>query len=137
MVRKRTVAAAAVLCLLAACAATGVRVTDEQVSALKVGETTEAQAVQALGAPTMRMRLGDGTTMLMYSYAEISVRPATFIPIVGPLVGGSDMRTNSVTLSFDSAGKLKTSTSTTSATGTSTGLAAGVAPTQPTQQPRQ
>ncbi len=137
MMMLKRAAGAALLCLLAACAATGVKVTDEQVSALKVGEATEAQAIQALGSPTMRMRLQDGTTMLMYSYVESVVRPATFIPIVGAFAGGADMRTNSVTLRFGQDGKLVATTSAESAHGSGTGLAAGTVNTQPTQQPRQ
>lgn len=133
----RAAAGAALLCLLAACAATGVKVTDEQLSALKVGESTEAQVVQQFGNPTMRMRLQDGTTMVMYSYHEHVTRPETFIPIVGGLVGGADMRSNSVTLRFGRDGKLLTTSSSQMAFGTGLGAAAGAVNTQPTQQPRQ
>lgn len=132
----RTITGVALLAL-AGCAATGVKVTDAQVSAFKPGEATEAQVVQALGQPTMRMRLGDGSVMVVYTYAEASVRPATFIPIVGGLVGGSDSRSSSVSLRFGADGKLIDTTSSTATYGIGMGPSAGKVETTSTQQPRQ
>lgn len=103
---KKTLAVGLVALALVGCAASGVKVTDAHLSDMKPGETTEAQVVQSLGAPTMRTRLGDGSTMVIYSYFETKVRPETFIPFAGAFVGGSDGRTSTVTLRFDPAGKL-------------------------------
>ena len=122
--------------LLVACAATGVKVSDEQVAALKPGETTETQVLAAFGAPTMRMRMPDGTVSLIYSYAEAQVRPATLIPFLGPFVGGADSRSSSVTLMFSPEGKLLNTSSYSSVYGTSMGPASGAKPA-PTDQPRQ
>lgn len=122
---------------LTGCAATGVKVTDAQVTAFKPGEATEAQVVGALGQPTMRMRLPDGTVMVVYSYAEATIRPATFIPLVGGLVGGADSRSTSVSLRFGADGKLIDTTSTSATYGTGMGPAAGKVDTTSTQQPRQ
>lgn len=133
----RIFASAALAACLAACAATGVRVTDEQVSALKPGEATEATAVAALGAPTMRTRLADGWVVLVYTYAEVKMRPATFIPIVGAFAGGADTRTSSVSLRFGADGKLIDTTSSSSTYGTGTGVAAGQVAAEPAPQPRQ
>jgi len=126
----------AIVAALTGCAATGVKVTDAQVSAFKKGEATEAQVLQALGQPTSRMRLPDGTVMLVYSYAEASVRPTTFIPIVGGLVGGYDSRSTSATLRFGADGKLIDTYSSSATYGTGTGAAAGKVDTTSTQQPR-
>jgi len=123
--------------LLVGCAATGVKVTDEQVAAFKPGQATEAQVVQDLGHPTMRMRLGDGSIMIVYTYAEVKVRPATFIPIVGGLVGGSDSRSSSLSLCFGADGKLIDTNSVTTTQGTGMGPAAGKVEEALTQQPRQ
>jgi len=123
--------------VLAGCAASGVKVTDEHIASLKAGESTESQVVAQLGAPTMRMRLSDGTSIMVYSYSEVQVRPSTFIPIVGAFAGGSDMRSNTVTLRFDRDGKLIDTTSSQTNYGTGTGLAAGAVSQEPTQQPRQ
>lgn len=131
---RRLIAMAAAL-MLAGCAATGVNVTDDQVTQLKKGETTKAEVLAAFGQPTMQMRLGDGTSMLTYTYAEYRTRPATFIPFVGAFVGGGDSRSNSVSLRFDASDKLIDTTSMASAYGTGLGAAAGqIAPVE--QQPR-
>lgn len=130
-----TLAAAALA--LAGCAASGVKVTDAHMSSLKPGETTEAQVVQSFGAPTIRTRMGDGSTMVIYSYYEAKVRPETFIPFAGAFIGGSDGRTNTVTLRFDPAGKLIDTSSSESTFGYGMGAAAGAISQQPTMQPRQ
>lgn len=134
--RKLAVVAMVVLAL-SGCAASGVKVTDAHLSSMKPGETTEAQVVQSLGAPTMRTRMGDGSTMVIYSYHETKVRPETFIPFAGAFIGGSDGRTNTVTLRFDPAGKLIDTSSSESTFGYGMGAAAGFVSQQPTMQPRQ
>lgn len=122
---------------LAGCAASGVKVTDAHLAGLKPGETTETQVAQSLGAPTMRTRMSDGSTMMIYSYYEMKVRPETFIPFAGAFIGGSDGRTNTVTLRFDPSGKLIDTSSSESTFGYGMGAAAGAVSQQPTMQPRQ
>ena len=126
----------AVAAILAGCAATGVMVTDDQIAQFKTGESTEPQVIAALGQPSMRMRLADSSTMLVYTYSQYSTRPATFIPIVGAFAGGSDYKTNSVTLMFDTTGKLKSTTSSQSAGGVGMGASSGLTAPVDTQQPR-
>lgn len=127
----------AVAALLAGCAAAGIKVTEQQLSALKPGESTEAHAVQLLGQPTVRSRMSDGMTTLAYSYFETKVRPETFIPFAGAFIGGSDTRTNTVVLRFDQAGKLLNTTSSESTFGSGMGVAAGTLSQEPTMQPKQ
>lgn len=134
---KKVFAAGLVALALVGCAASGVKVTDAHLSGLKPGETTEAQVVQSLGAPTMRTRMSDGSTMVIYSYYEAKVRPETFIPFAGAFIGGSDGRTSTVTLRFDQAGKLVDTSSSESTFGYGMGAAAGTISQQPTMQPRQ
>lgn len=122
---------------LVACAATGVKVTDEQLAGLVAGVATEADVIQRLGAPTTRLRQGDGTVMLQYVYAEAQVRAASFVPVVGMFAGGSDVRSNLVMLTFGPDGKLRTTMSSASQYGTGTGASAGNISPAGNQQPRQ
>lgn len=132
----RTLAVIALSAVLVACAAGGVKVTDDQLTSFKAGETTKAQVIAAIGAPTMQMRLADGTSMVIYSYYEAKVRPATFIPIVGAFAGGSDSSSNTATLRFDANDRLIDTTSSSSAIGSGTGLSAGQIQTTTAEQPR-
>jgi len=126
----KTIFALALVVALAGCAAGGVKVTDGQLSTFKPGETTKAQVIAAVGAPSVQMRLADGTYIVVYSYFEAKVRPETFIPLVGGLVGGSDSTSTTSTLRFDANDRLIDTTSTVSAYGMGTGFAAGnVTPT--------
>ena len=132
---KRMIAAACVA--LAGCAATGVKVSEAQLSALHKGQTTVQETVALLGEPTSRVSPGDGSTTLVYVYAESKIRASSFVPIVGAFAGGSDVRSSMATLHFDAAGKLDNITSSSSQYGTGTGLAAGQVEPGQVQQPRQ
>lgn len=129
-------AAAAVVACLFGCAASGVKVTDEQIAHFKEGVTTEKDVIASLGAPTMRSRLPDGSVMMMYMYSEYSTRASTFIPIVGAFVGGADYKSNSVTMTFGQDGKLKSTSSSQTSSGTASGAASGLTSPVDTQQPR-
>jgi hypothetical protein len=130
-------AALAVGALLAACAATGVQIKEEQLARLEKGKTTVAEAVTILGQPTGNMLMSNGERMLTYTYAEYKTRAATFIPYVGPFVGGSDTRTNSAVLRFSKDGVLRDYSANTHQFGTGLGAASGTGPDQVEQQPRQ
>lgn len=134
---KKILAAGLVALVLAGCAASGVKVTDAHLADMKPGETTEAQIVQSFGSPTVRTRMSDGNTMLIYSYYETKIRPESFIPIAGIFLGGGDTRTNTVTLRFDRTGTLIDTSSSESTIGYGRGIAAGAVSQQPTMQPRQ
>jgi outer membrane protein assembly factor BamE (lipoprotein component of BamABCDE complex) len=134
---KKLISLIAACALVAGCAATGVKVTDEDLAFLRTGETTESEVVERLGPPTTRMKLGDGSTFMMYTYAEYSTRASTFIPIVGAFVGGADTKSSHVTLRFDKSGKLIDSSSSSTNMGTASNLSSGVSsPGGDVQQPR-
>ena len=130
-------AALVAMLALVGCAATGVKVSDDQLAGLRKGESTVEQVTAALGPPTTKTRLSNGMTILHYVYAEARVRGATFIPIVGAFAGGSDVRSNVAILRFDSAGKLIDVTSSESQRGTGTGFSAGPITPGQVPQPRQ
>lgn len=124
-----------VVVVLSACASHGVMVSQEQVSALERGKTTEAEVIARLGQPTSVSTV-NGQRTLIYSGAHAQARPASFIPFVGAFVGGTDVRASSVILRFDATGHLADVISTQTASGTGMGLAAG-APIAPVEaQPR-
>jgi hypothetical protein len=122
---------AALVAIVAGCASSGVKVTDAQLAQFTRGKTTLAEVLAALGPPTSRMRANDGSTMLQYVAAQASVRPASFIPVVGMIAGGSDIKSSVVALRFDQKDVLLTIDQAESQYGTGMG---GSATT--TQQPR-
>lgn len=122
---------------LTACAASGVQIKPEQLSKFERGKTTYQDVVASLGKPNFTTMTADGTRTATYVYAESSIRPATFIPIVGAFAGGADMRSNSVMIMFDRDGVLQNYTASEGAMGTATGLSSGAIPTRVENQPRQ
>ena len=123
--------------LLAACAASGVQVKQEQLAQFDAGSTTIEDVLQTLGPPNQSVIGPDGSRMLIYSYAQVQTRPETFIPFVGAFVGGADMKTNVAILRFDRTGLLVDTTSSSGAYGTGLGTASGTGiPERVADQPR-
>ena len=122
---------------LTACAATGVKVTEDHLRSLKTGETTVADVTSRFGPPTTRLVNPDGTVVLLYVYGETKVRAASYVPIVGLFAGGADTRSNTATLRFDQAGKLLAVSSSESQYGTGVGASSGNLTPGEVPQPRQ
>ena len=120
---------------LLGCASHGVMVSPEKVATLKKGESTEAAVIATLGQPTT-VTTHNGVRMLMYSGSQVQSRPASFIPFIGPFVGGADIRASSVALRFGADGKLADIISTQHNSGTGTGFAAGTPIAQTPDMPR-
>jgi hypothetical protein len=114
--------------LLAACATSGVKVTNEQAQSFKIGKSTYADVVAVLGPPTSLTSSSGGGRMAIYVYAQTSVRPATFIPYIGPFVGGADSKSSGVAFAFDQHGVLANVSSEQSGVGIGLGLAKGGRP---------
>lgn len=121
--------------LISGCVSTGVAVSPESLSKFKVGESTEADITRDLGAPT-GVTQAQGYRFISYSSVNAQPRPATFIPIIGPLVGGSDVRTSMVIFKFGADGKLVDVQSHHHQSGAATGFAAGAPQPQIPDQPR-
>lgn len=114
-----------VILQLVGCAASGIRITEDQLVVLQKGKTTVEDVHRAFGRPTSSTVTASGDRMFAYMYVEAQARPETFIPIVGGFIGGADSRSTMVTMRFDSAGVLQDFSSTTSEMGMGTGFASG------------
>lgn len=112
--------------LLVGCAASGVQVTQEDIDEFEPGRTTYAEVTQQLGPPTTESFNSDGSRQAIYAYSEMSIRPETFIPYVGGLVGGADRKANSVVFNFDQQGRLQNYSGSGTAVGTARNLSSGV-----------
>jgi hypothetical protein len=108
--------------LVAGCASSGVKVTEEQAQSFQVGRSTYGEVIAALGEPTTVSTSSNGNRIAVYSYAAVSSRPQNFIPYIGPLVAGYDTRASAVTFTFDQRGVLMNTTSSQSNLGTGVNL---------------
>lgn len=136
MNKMKLLATAAILfgALASGCVSHGVILSEEQISKIQRGSTTESEVLASLGQPTSISSM-NGRRMLIYSGMYAQPRPATFIPVVGPLVGGADVRASSVVISI-SDGIVSDIYSTHTASASGTGLAAGAPIQQVPDQPR-
>ncbi len=111
--------------LLTDCAASGVKVSEQQAEAFKVGTSTYSDVVASLGAPTTTTLDAKGNRTAAYNYASMRSQPQNFIPYIGGLVAGYDKQSSSVTFAFDQKGVLTGTTSSQTGTAIGTNLAAG------------
>lgn len=123
----------AAMLAMSGCMAAGVQVKPEQLKSFKIGETTQRDVVAKLGNPTARSLTADGSEMLIYNYTAYQAWPESFIPLIGPLVGGADVQTSMVWFQFGPDGKLTNYSAQNSATGSGTNFAAPSTPRTPTQ----
>ena len=121
----RSILALGLLSLLVGCAASGVKVSEQQAQSFKVGVSTYSDVVTALDNPTSTTVASNGTRTAAYSYASMRSQPQNFIPYIGPLVAGYDNQSSSVTFNFDQRGLLASTTSSQAGMGTGANLAAG------------
>ena len=133
----RSIATLAAALALSGCAAAGVKVTEEQAQAFKVGSSTYPEVVAALGNPTSNSLSSNGVRTAVYTYSSARAQAQNFIPYVGPLVAGYDRQASTVVFTFDPGGTLTGMTSSQSGVGAGANLAAGAnAAGAPYQQPR-
>jgi hypothetical protein len=93
--------------LLTGCVSVGRPFNDAAISQFRVGATTEGDVLSSLGPPLSSTTSLGGMSVLTYGYTYGQARAETFIPIVGPLVGGADATSQSVAFVFSSDGILR------------------------------
>lgn len=126
----------AVVLLLAGCASAGVKVDPAKLAAFQQGKTTYPEVIAALGPPSAEAMVSTGERIVTYAHVETSVRAETFIPYIGPFVGGADSRSSTVSLQFNRDGLLEKYTTSAGQTGVGMGLSAGQGEGNRVAQPR-
>jgi hypothetical protein len=94
------------LVLLAGCMSSGTKVSDQQARSFAPGTTTMSDVTAALGRPSTRSTAIDGQMVLGYSHTSAYATPATYVPIVGLLAGGSRGASETTIFMFDRNGVL-------------------------------
>lgn len=123
--------------VLAGCAASGVKVSEQQAQSFQVGKSTYADVVSQLGDPTTSTVDSKGTRIAVYNYSAIQSRPQNFIPYIGPLVSGYDTKSSAVSFTFDKRNVLTDTSSSQTNVGMGANLAAGSSEPAPNvAQPR-
>jgi outer membrane protein assembly factor BamE (lipoprotein component of BamABCDE complex) len=123
--------------LITACATVGREISQDQLANFKKGETTVEQVVAKLGPPTSSSISGTGLRTISYMFAHAQARPGSFVPFIGPLIGGTDSRSSMVILIFGSDGKLQNYHASQSQLGSGTGFAAGAYQQPNVDQPQE
>ena len=102
----KTIIVAALAAVLEGCMSAGTKVDPGIVSTFERGRTTYADVVGKLGTPNANLTAEDGMHEIVYTYTQARMRPESFIPLAGPLVGGADATTTGYDFKFDRDGVL-------------------------------
>ena len=111
--------------LMSGCVSVGRKIDQSAADKIEKGHTTKEQVVSLLGSPDRITRRSNGDAMFFYSYARATAKPATFIPIFGPLVGGANVQHQMLMISFGPDGIVKDFINSRGATESGTGLTTG------------
>lgn len=92
--------------LISGCAAYGnKKITDPTIVAqIEKGKSTKADVKGILGDPATVDFSDTGVEKWIYAYTKHQTRGATFIPVVGMLAGGADIKTDTLIVQFDKDG---------------------------------
>jgi outer membrane protein assembly factor BamE (lipoprotein component of BamABCDE complex) len=92
---------------LGGCVSSGRKIDQSAADKIEKGKTTREQVINLIGSPDRITRTGSGDTIFMYNYMRATAKPATFIPIFGPLVGGANVQHQMYMVTFGSDGVVK------------------------------
>jgi outer membrane protein assembly factor BamE (lipoprotein component of BamABCDE complex) len=120
----RNLLSLAALSLLVGCASAGTQVDPAKVATFQRGHTTAAEVQAVLGPPNTSTVAPDGSIMFVYVHARSQVRAATFIPYIGPFVGGADVSSQMVSFTFSPDGVLRGGSNSATQIGSGMGLTA-------------
>ncbi len=90
--------------IITGCASSGTPIRAYDVGSIEKGVTTESDIRLRFGPPQTVALDQDGNRIYGYTYVKASSRPESFIPIVGPFVGGVDMQTQVLQIRIDKDG---------------------------------
>lgn len=80
-------------------------ITDPKIVAqVEKGKSTKADVKKVLGEPATVDFSDTGLEKWIYVYTKAQVRGTTFIPFAGNFVGGTDTKTDTLTVQFDKEG---------------------------------
>jgi outer membrane protein assembly factor BamE (lipoprotein component of BamABCDE complex) len=116
---------------LSGCASVGRKIDQSSADKIEKGKTTKQEVITLLGSPDRITRRANGDTMFSYKYARATAKPATFIPIFGPLVGGANVQHQFFIVLFGADGVVKDYISSQGSTETDRGFATGSRPAIP------
>lgn len=117
-----------IMIVIAGCASVGRKLDQEAVNKIKKGETTKREVVGLIGSPDRVTNMGNGDAFWTYSYARATAKPSSFIPVVGPFVGGANVQSQMLMLTFGPDNIVKDIMNTYSATESDTGVTTGSKP---------
>ena len=116
---------------LAGCVSIGRKIDQAAADSIKKGITTRQDVVNMLGSPELITRSSNGDTIFIYNYTRATAKPATFIPYIGPFVGGANIQHQMTSVTFGANGVVKDFATTQGGTESSLGITVGDKPDTP------
>lgn len=107
----------------------GRRIDADAASKIIVGKTTKSEIVALIGSPDGSTSTGRGDTIWTYNYVGSQMKAQSFIPVVGGLLSGANMQTQSTTIIFNPNGVVKDFQNSANSTETGINLGASKRPT--------
>lgn len=120
-----------VILLMSGCVTVGRKIDQSATDKIKKGETTREEVVASIGSPDQITRLSNGDMTFTYHYMRATPTPQSFIPVIGPLVSGSNVQNQTVIVTFGPDNIVKDIFSTQGSTSSRMGIMSGSGPEIP------
>jgi outer membrane protein assembly factor BamE (lipoprotein component of BamABCDE complex) len=116
-----------VLIFFIGCASVGRQIDQSAADKIEKGKSTKADVIALIGSPDRIIKNND-ITIFSYHYARVTSKPETFIPVVGPFVGGHNVQSQHIMITFGPDDIVKNVMSSYSATESNRGMTTGDKP---------
>ena len=113
------------------CVSVGRQIDQSSADKIQQGKSTKEEVVNLVGPPGFVSRLTSGDTIFHYNYTRATPKASSFIPCIGPLLGGSDVQSQSLNVTFGPDGIVKAISRTEGATESNIGIGIGEKPEPP------
>ena len=113
--------------LLVGCASSGRKIDQSSTDRIERGVTTKSEVIANLGSPDQITRQND-TTIFLYRYSRVALKGASYIPYIGPFVGGPKSQHQMVMVMFDKNDVVTNVTNSYGASETGLGASSGCKP---------
>lgn len=94
--------------VVAGCTSTsGIQISEDQLAELKQSKATIQTVTARFGQPNSSHLMPNGQRILTYAYSAVRTDAKAFVPVVGPLMGGSGYSISTASLTFSQDGVLE------------------------------
>ena len=89
------------------CSSVGTPIPKDKINQIRIGVTTEPDLFLLFGTPSTKTLDPSGAIVLTWVYSSATTKPATFVPLAGPFIGGYSTELQQLTVLVNRKGRVE------------------------------